>query len=48
MNPQFYLGLALSLLVFPVGFAIGFNIAAKEEIKKFNEQKNHLLFGVLK
>lgn len=33
MNPQFYLGLAIAILAFPLGFVIGFNKAASFDAK---------------
>lgn len=47
MNPIFYLGLSIGLLMFPLGFVLGFNLGAGEELKKFNEKKLHILTGVL-
>lgn len=48
MQPIFFLGLSIALLAFPLGFAMGFNSSAREEIKKFNESKGARLRGVLK
>lgn len=48
MSPIFFLGLSIGLLMFPLGFCIGFNVSGKDEIKKFNEKKQHLIVGVLK
>lgn len=47
MSPQFYLGLSIAILFLPLGLAIGFNFAAKKDIKQFNEKKYHLLNKVL-
>lgn len=49
MNPQFYLGLIIGVLTFPLGLTIGFNrgVDSIGELKKFNEKKYHLLKGVL-
>lgn len=47
MNPIFYLGLSIGLLMFPLGFVLGFNFGAGEELKKFNEKKLHILTRVI-
>ena len=47
MSPIFYLGLSIGLLMFPLGFVLGFNMGAGEELKKFNEKKLHILTGVI-
>ena len=47
MNPQFYLGLAIAFLTFPLGIVIGFNIAVGRDLKEFNEKKMHILTGVI-
>ena len=41
MNPQFYLGLIIGVLTFPLGLTIGFNkgVDSIGELKKFNEKK---------
>ncbi len=47
MNPQFYLGLSIAMLFAPLGFVVGFNVAARGDIKKFNEKKLHIISGVI-
>lgn len=47
MNPFFYLGLSIALLSFPLGFALGVNLNARDELRKFREMKMHLLCRVI-
>lgn len=47
MGPEFYLGIGLAFLFFPLGFALGFNSRNGEAIKRFNESKGQLLRGVI-
>ena len=48
VGAEFYLGLSLALLCLPLGISLGTNFSNREELKKFNETKNHLLNRVLK
>lgn len=44
---MFFLGLSIALLFFPLGFALGFNTAYGDELKKFNASKGSILRGVI-
>lgn len=47
MHPQFYLGLSLAFLFIPLGVTIGINLNARDELKKFRENKGAILRNVI-
>lgn len=44
MNAQFYLGLSIAILAFPLGFVIGFNKAASLDVRLHNKLKRLKVF----
>lgn len=43
MQPILVLGIAIGCLSFPLGFAIGFNVAGGTDFKEFKKSKYHLI-----